>query len=252
MLFNTYSVYSGANTTTEKVTLFTCTQGAAVAVINCIFEQVDFQIVSCQQCSIFNVTNTTFQNIATNSIMKFTGVYPSQGLVLFRGSSFLNISIHHSLIEIGSDGVQLSIINTIMQNISKNVVAKADDIVYNTQYTGGLCCLATEDVLVTVNNSRFINIGSHCFGLTQSVLSIEHSIFDNTGLEYTETDLSLASVGSLTVNSGNSWINVQDTSSLITGASLLKLGYNRFLNNKMRPLYGGVIFKLILYFYLFQ
>ena len=133
-----------------------------------------------------------------------------------------------------------------MQNITQSSLL-ATDITSSDYITNllnlpeGICCLSSGNAIVDIRNSNFTNIDSHCFGLAKSVLNVEYSIFDNTELEYSETALTATSINGIDAVSGITWITMAETNADVSSSTSLILGYNKFVNNKKRPLYGGVI-----------
>jgi len=198
-----------------------------------------------------SIQNSTFRHliIQATSFFSLSGVSTigdKLGENYFKNCTFENISAYHSVMLVQNNGISIILDSVSMNNLRKLESTSADDLQLEAQWPGGLCALTNNDASITIKNSNFTNIYGHCFGTRQTAITVEDSIFDNTNLE--ETPISLESktaetiVNSLTINSGTSWVNVEDLSRVNnTWGYQAIFKRNIFKTNKAMSLYGGVI-----------
>jgi len=155
--------------------------------------------------------------------------------------TFEDIAISHSLFYVNKGGVQLIFEDVKMNNLSKSSGTSSSDLEYDSKWVGGLACLSSDDAIVRVYNSNFTNFGSHCFGFKSSLVDIQNSTFDNSLLDMEEEEITEEFLSTLSKNSGLTWINIEDGSQLVSGGTSMIINNNKFIENKIPSLYGGVI-----------
>ena len=216
-----------------------------IVISNSLFGEIQRQIITCIGCASLKIYNSTFKNILLTaySFINFIGSSFADNTysVIIQNSSFINISIPQSILFVQSS--QLLLQNVLMYNITRLTNVISDNISYIKNFPLGVCCASDDDTIIDVQNSTFMNIDSHCFVLKKTILRVQYSTFNNTGLKSTEVNLTTNTIKGLDEYSGVTWIHVDDTSAIGPSTQFV-LSHNRFINNMRRPLYGGVPFLI--------
>jgi len=125
-----------------------------------------------------------------------------------------------------------------MENIRKDANSsdiEALDLAYSDNWYGGICFLGANSVSVTIIDSVFRNISSHCIGLESSALILSTSIFNNTGIvssSYSQSDNDY---------NGVSWIIIDGGTNDVGSGFLIGITENQFIGNTLYPSKGGAI-----------
>jgi len=155
--------------------------------------------------------------------------------VLFQDILFQNVQVKHSLFLLEKTfSIAVQLLNITMRNLTlKPIVKKSSlDLEYENEWVGGVCLLG-RDSRLTLKDSLFENIYSHCLGLKSTIVNFYNNTFTNAGLENQPMKIT---DGSISERSGVSWLSLQspDTYSVSSVISC------KFIENKIIPKYGGV------------
>jgi len=97
-------------------------------------------------------------------------------------------------------------------------------------------CLIAISADTLIQESNFQDIHGSCLELKEASLNLENSIFDNSNLVISDSESTAFSQ-----TSGITWISIRDFPNEHSVYSSIKLKQNQFRENKIQPLYGGVI-----------
>ena len=162
---------------------------------------------------------------------------------MIKNTSFTNIAVQTSLLYLEGRTVNLSLMNVTMKNITQQT-----NIRIYSSYTAdrltvprGVCCSAVRSAQLSVELSNFSEIGSHCFGLRDTRLTIKSSLFDNSQLLGSgENPIVREDVSSLDDKSGVSWVHIEGTSYFSGDVYKILIQDSRFIKNGMVSKSGGV------------
>jgi len=148
-----------------------------------------------------------------------------------------------SLIYLEGKPVSLSLINVTMKNITQQTILWYPGIPPEIfTLPRGICCQSIRNSRLVVRSSNFSEIGSHCFGLQDTLFTFESSIFDNSRLlAAKENSIVREDASSLDEYSGVSWLNVERTSYFYGKIDEILIQDTKFIKNGMLAKSGGVI-----------
>ena len=225
--------------------IFTLNTNSQVTIVGLLFEYSDSATFnSGNNLRLLSIQDAIFRHsiVNTQSLIIGNGLasLDSKAEFIFKNCTFENISVSHSLLHV-KNGPIVTYDTVSMNNLRKVEAFSESDLQFQAQWAGGVCALTTTDVSFIVKKSNFTNIYGHCFGLQLTAIIMEDSIFDNTDIEETPITISVITLSALTINSGTTWINIDDVGTVSTSGYQAIFKRNIFKTNKRMALYGGVI-----------
>ena len=192
------------------------------------------------------IEDCIFDNIFYSSWKMFifqqsTSLYGVPSVI--KNTSFTNIAVQTSLLYLEGRTVNLSLMNVTMKNITQqqNLPITSGYSSDQTTLPLGICCSAVRSAQLSVESSNFSEIGSHCFGLRDTIFTLKSSQFDNSQLLDTEEDsIVKEDISSLDDKSGVSWITIEGTSYSSGDIYQVLIQDTKFIKNGILSKSGGV------------
>lgn len=157
---------------------------------------------------------------------------------------FENMTVK-SIIQITQMNIEVSLINTTMNNIRKiSDIYMPSYLRFNNafDYTLGVCCAMRMNGTLNIISSKFTNINSTCINLYQSKLIVNSTVFNNSGIGIEKSSLAVDSLENLDIASGIVWILINQPSFSIS------IDSSKFIKNTLLSMQGGVIYMCVYYY----
>lgn len=151
------------------------------------------------------------------------------------------------LIDPGTSFLKLTLQNVNMDSIKKVAMTAAektlDDLQTENDFLGGgVCMMARKAVALALVSGTYKNIESNCIVLNDATLAINYTVFDNSGL--TNVPKPIAD-DTITEADGVSFVTFIGGTTDIAPTNIVKILGAKFIENKVKSMYGGVIYSII-------
>jgi len=184
------------------------------------------------------IVNTTFEDITLGhgtSFIKLTNV-PDDGNYSYTisNTTFQNMTFPGPMIRTKNNSLSMS--RVLMNNINfqQKLPEKSEEFEDFVEGIEGKCLIAIS-AQIFIQQSNFTKIQGSCLELKKSELTLESSIFDNSGLAINQTEFE-----NLHQEPEGTWISIEELPNQNSKYSI-KIHQSKFLKNTIHPLYGGVI-----------
>jgi len=210
-----------------------------------IMEEYSGNLLDGNNALTVTILNSIFKNLVLENSVPFIRIGGSNlGTSTFQHTLanviFSNITVKNTLIVADRYQSSFDMQGITMENIQKDTTSpkEALDLAYSYNWYGGVCFLGANSVALSLQNSNFRNISSHCIGLESSSLQLRTSTFDNTGI----ISSSSYSQSESDDYNGVSWVIFDGGSNDLGAGYLLIIQENKFIGNTLYPTKGGVFF----------
>lgn len=198
------------------------------------------------------ISSSTFTNLnpwsSVPPVRLYPGVSSGQSHTI-KDVTFQNISVKYSvmLIDPGTSFLKLTLQNVNMDSIKKVAMTAAektlDDLQTENDFLGGgVCMMARKAVALALVGGTYTNIESNCIVLNDATLAINYTVFDNSGL--TNVPKPIAD-DTITEADGVSFVTFIGGTTDIAPTNIVKILGAKFIENKVKSMYGGVIYSII-------
>lgn len=131
--------------------------------------------------------------------------------------------------------------NNITKIYDKEIV---EDTNNDSEWPDSICIKISNSLSITMKNSMFNNVSSHCLGLESvAAATLEKVVFNNTNLQYLSVQQADDSLGD---SSGVSWVLINNKEGFESIKGDFIINQNKFIENTIYPQYGGVSFFFII------